>query len=72
MADMPNYLIFARKAYQQPLEWIGQLATESGTPAADAETAELARLAREQFGAEGWVEMVAIPASAVVRVIPMD
>jgi hypothetical protein len=69
---MPTYLIFARKAYQQPLEWIGQLLVESGATPAEAETAELAGRARKQFGSEGWVEMVAIPASAVVRVIPMD
>jgi hypothetical protein len=69
---MPTYLIFARKAYQQPLEWIGQLMAESSATPADAETVELGRRAREQFGSEGWVEMVAIPASAVVRVIPMD
>jgi hypothetical protein len=72
MGDMPTYLIFARKAYQQPLEWIGQLMVEDGATPTDAETAELARRAQEQFGSEGWVEMVAIPASAVVRVIPMD
>jgi hypothetical protein len=69
---MPTYLIFARKAYQRPLEWIGQLLAESGATPAEAETVELARRARDQFGGEGWVEMVAIPASAVVRVIPMD
>jgi hypothetical protein len=69
---MPTYLIFARKAYQQPLEWIGQLMLENGNTPADTETAILERRAREQFGGEGWVEMVAIPASAVVRVIPMD
>ena len=72
MADMPAYLIFARKVYQQPLEAIGQLTVESAAPPAAAAPADLARRAREQFGAEGWVEMVAIPASAVVRVIPTD
>ena len=72
MADMPAYLIFARKAYQQPLEAIGQLAVESAATPGAAATADLARRAQEQFGTEGWVEMVAIPASAIVRVIPTD
>jgi hypothetical protein len=69
---MPTYLIFARKAYHLPLEWIGQLLVENGALPTSAETAELARRARDQFGAEGWVEMVAIPAAAAVRVMPMD
>ena len=44
---------------------------ERGALAGDAPTAELARRAREQFGDEGWVEMVALPESAILRVIPM-
>ena len=65
-----NYMIFARREYQQPLEHIGTVTVEnSPTP---APTAELARRAREQFGGEGWVEMVAIPEAAMLRVIPME
>lgn len=65
-----NYLIFARKEYQQPLEHIGALTVENGSKAAP--TIELARRAREQFGGEGWVEMIAIPEAATLRVIPME
>ncbi|MGH2521071.1 MAG: hypothetical protein ACRDH2_01090 [Anaerolineales bacterium] len=62
-----NYLIFARRAYQQPLEWIGDLRFDvEPTPEA------LDQRAREQFGGESWVEMVAIPEAAIVRVIPME
>ena len=61
------YLIFARKAYPQPLECIGALKL-----AVDAPKAELDQRAREQFGAEGWVEMVAIPDKSIVRVIPLE
>ena len=68
---MKEYLIFARKEYQQPLEWIGKLTVENGSAAA-APTADLIERARGQFGGEGWVEMIAIPDKAVVRVIPME
>ncbi len=67
-----NYMIFARKEYQQPLEHIGALTVEIGSTPDDALTTELLPRAREQFGGEGWVEMVAIPETAVVRVIPME
>lgn len=66
-----HYMIFARKEYPQPLEQIGKLMIERGALAGDAPTAELARRAREQFGDEGWVEMVALPETAILRVIPM-
>lgn len=66
-----HYLIFARKAYQQSLEYLGQLAVEKAT-SSEAPAAELARRAREQFGGEGWLEMVAIPEEAALRVIPVE
>lgn len=62
-----RYLVFARKEYQQPLECLGEAAIESESAAQD----ELMRITRERFG-EGWIEMVAVPESAVVRIIPME
>ncbi|MBI3362413.1 MAG: hypothetical protein HY023_15035 [Chloroflexi bacterium] len=64
-----SYLIFARKEYQKPLEWIGRLSAPANESVMTQ--AELRRRAREAFGDEGWVEMVAIPETAILRVIPM-
>jgi hypothetical protein len=64
---MTEYLIFARKAFQQPLELLGQVRGEGVTDAA-----RLAEQARERFGAEGWIEMIAIPQAAVAQVIPVS
>ncbi len=64
---MAAFLIFARTADQQPLEWIGALAFDGETT-----PAELSQRARAEFGAHGWVEMVAIPEQAIVRVIPTE
>ena len=61
-----GYLIFARKEYQKPLECLGRLALREG------QNDELGRFARERFGAAEWIEMIAIPETAVLRVIPMD
>ncbi len=68
---MASYLIFARREYRQPLEQIGRLTIENGALPGAAPTAEVARRARKQFGGEAWVEMVALPEAAIVRVIPM-
>jgi hypothetical protein len=65
---MTDYLIFARRAFQQPLELLGALRVEDEAPAGEA---RLAEQARGQFGQEGWIEMIAIPRSAVVQVIPV-
>ena len=71
-----RYLIFARKTYEQPLEWIGMLQFDGaqwhGAERAIATPGELGRRAREQFGAEGWLEMAAIPEKSIVHVIPME
>ncbi len=71
-----RYLIFARKTYEQPLEWIGALQFDGapwhGAERATATRSELGRRAREQFGAEGWLEMAAIPEQSIVHVIPME
>ncbi len=65
---MSDYLIFARKAYQQPLELLGQLRVEGQ---GEEGQGQLVELARQQFGVEGWIEMIAIPQAAITRVIPV-
>jgi len=69
-----RYLIFARKTYEQPLEWIGALQFDGAPSQGDAMATpgELGQRAREQFGAEGWLEMAAIPEKSIVHVIPME
>jgi hypothetical protein len=66
---MTDYLIFARKAYQQPLELLGLLRVEGE---AEAGETRLTEQARGQFGGEGWIEMIAIPQSAIAQVIPVS
>ncbi len=66
---MTDYLVFGRKAYEQPLELLGQVRVEGEAP---EETSRLVEQARRQFGVEGWIEMIAIPHSAAVRVIPFS
>lgn len=67
---MPAYLIFARTAYHLPLEYIGQIEL----PVVDGADLQpwLQQQARERFGLAGWVEMVAVPQPAIVRVIPQE
>ena len=66
---MIEYLVFARKAYQQPLELLGPLRVEGE---AEAGQTRLVEQARRQFGREDWIEMIAIPQSAIAVVIPMS
>lgn len=66
---MSDYLIFARQAYQQPLELLGEMRLE-GEQSQDK--SRLIELARGQFGLEGWIEMIAIPQTAAIRVIPIS
>ncbi len=61
-----DYLIFGRREYQQPLEWIGALTLDREAP-----EAELDRRARERFGND-WLEMVAVPRPATLQVIPLE
>lgn len=65
---MTEYLVFARKAYEHPLALLGRLRV---TDAAEGGLRRLIEQAREQFGREGWIEMVAVPRSAVTQVIPI-
>lgn len=66
---MTDYLIFARKTYQQPLELLGPLRVEGET---EASQTQLVEQARGQYGGEGWIEMIAIPQSAIAQVIPIS
>lgn len=66
---MTEYLIFARKAYQEPLELLGQLRMEGE---AEADQNRLVEQARGQFGSEDWIEMIAVPQSAIAQVIPVS
>ena len=64
---MLTYLIFARKEYQQPLELIGDINFD-GMPS----ESELDKRARSQFNGNGWLEMVAVPVTSVINVIPTE
>jgi hypothetical protein len=66
---MTDYLIFARKMYNQPLELLGPVRMEDKT---EANETRLAKQAHEQFGKEVWIEMIAIPQSAIAQVIPVS
>jgi hypothetical protein len=66
---MSDYLIFARKTYPQPLELLGQIRV-AGEPPNDKPG--LVEQSRQQFGVEGWIEMIAIPQTAAIRVIPIS
>ena len=64
---MTDYLIFARKAYEHPLELLGQMRVEGELP---NDKPRLVEQARQQFGMEGWIEMIASPQTAAIRVSP--
>ena len=66
---MTDYLIFARKAYPQPLELLGPIRVEAEPP---VDKPRLVEQMRQQFGLEGWIEMIAIPQTAAIRVIPIS
>jgi hypothetical protein len=66
---MTEYLIFAHKSYEQPLELLGTL---RGEGEAEMDHARLVEEACAKFGSEEWIEMIAIPKSAVVQVIPIS
>lgn len=53
---MPEYMVFARNRYEDPLEHQGSLEA--------AGAAEARELALERFGRE-WLEMVLVPAGEV-------
>ena len=66
-SGVTEFLIFAQKSYQQPLELLGLLRVERE---AEADQAQLVELAHGHFGKQEWVEMIAVPQSAAVPVIP--
>lgn len=53
-----QYHVYGRKAYPEPLEYV------KSVPAADLDALAA--------GDEGWVELIAFPASAAIRVIPWE
>ena len=68
-----GYLIFARREFQRPLEWIGRLQDDGAGGDQDDQAAEsVQRQALERFGDAEWIEMVAVPERALVRVIPLE
>lgn len=68
-----GYLIFARREYQRPLEWIGRLQDDgTGGGNGDQPANWVQRQALESFGDAEWIEMVAVPERALVRVIPLE
>jgi hypothetical protein len=68
-----GYLIFARREYQRPLKWIGRLQDDDAGGGQGDHAAELVqRQALERFGDAEWIEMLAVPERALVRVIPLE
>lgn len=68
-----GYLIFARREYQLPLEWIGRLQDDlSAGDQSDQAPELIKRQALERFGEDEWIEMVAVPERSLVRVVPLE
>jgi hypothetical protein len=57
-----TYQIYGRKAYATPLTFVGALAIQP--------EAELHAEALKKFGAEGWVELIALPTTDLLMIIP--
>lgn len=55
-----EYQIYGRKAYETPLTLIGQVRLDSQQALEEA--------ALKEVGAEGWIELVAIPHDAMIYV----
>lgn len=59
-----TYQIFGRRIYDQPLQYIDKLSvTDSNT---------LEQNALQRVGETGWVELIALPESAIIQVIPQE
>ncbi len=56
-----TYHLYGRKAYPQPLTFIGRLEIEEATSLKDA--------ALQLAGGNGWIEMIAIPEPSIMPVI---
>lgn len=56
-----DYRIYGRKEYSAPLEQLGRLAVDNAEAVREK--------ALHDWGTAGWVELVAVPESAVVPVI---
>jgi len=61
MNDVRTYHVFGRKSYPQPLTLVGRVDIEAD--------AGLKEAALKLAGVDGWVELVAIPASSITPVI---
>ncbi len=57
-----RFYLFGRLTYQQPLAYVDQLSVE--------DPGNLAEAAWSHTGEVDWVELVAIPERAIIRVIP--
>ncbi|OQY93182.1 MAG: hypothetical protein B6D41_07735 [Chloroflexi bacterium UTCFX4] len=66
---MIEYLVFARKLYERPLEFLGALRVEDD---AASDSTRLSEQARAQFNETDWIEMIAIPSAALTQVIPIS
>lgn len=58
------YLIYGRKTYPQPLEYIDALTVD--------DPGSLQHAADQLIGQQDWVELIAFPESAMIRVIPWN
>ncbi len=68
-----GYLIFARREYDRPLEWIGRLQDDGADGGqGDRAAKSVQRQALERFGDAEWIELVAVPERALVRIIPLE
>ena len=61
-----TYYIYGRKAYANPLKFVGELAI---LQAEDLQSEALKKFG-EKFGEEDWVELVALPTTDILTIIP--
>jgi len=66
---MTEYLVFARKLYERPLELVGALRIADD---AASNPTRVSAQARAQFNEPDWIEMIAIPSAALTQVIPIS
>lgn len=62
--EKQTYHVFGRKSYPESLQYVQQLTLS------DTET--LKEEALQGTGDDDWVELIAFPETAVIRVIPQD
>ncbi|GEM_PF-4740102 len=64
MTNAQTFHLYGRKSYDQPLEHVGDLSLET------SDTLQAA--AQQTATGQPWVELIAFPARAVIRVIPQE